>query len=307
MKRLIVVLAAVALLLAWWLWPAVRTTRPADPLAATGATAVDARPAAPPASRARAAPKDPAPLPPHLLAPSWLPDVLDELLKRAESGDVAAMQVLGVRLSGCEDDALHHLRQQLRDDEVDVFGMRAQAAASSAGAKGNLQRGQDRMRQMIAECEGVPELLRSSGLDWLAKAAATGYSQAQLNYVRTVLAAFRRLDQDEAVARIEEFRERRILARRYLADAVARCLPGALRLQADGGKALFDNRDRHAYRLNQAAALYAAQREEETQVPAGMRDDPQNLFNYLTRDLDEPARAEARRRGEAQFQACAGH
>lgn len=312
MKRAWIVLPAALLALAWWLWPvplrsptvvpALMPAAPPSDAAAGAAGAVNASPqtASPPSTKA----PQPPPLPQHLIlgAPP-LSAVLDELLQRAESGDVAAMQELGRRLNRCSANVLRHGRADIQQRKAAL----AEAYADESEAfKANIQRALDQDQQQLADCEAVPEALRRSGADWLEKAAATGSGPAQLTYVQEALYEFPLLSEDQAVTQIDEFLRRRDLARRFLAEAMTHCVPEALRTQLDFGKYLFDHKDRRDYAINRAASAAALLREYRAQGAAAVAVEAmQGEFDYLAKELDAAARADAQRRGEAMFNTCA--
>ncbi|WP_257385545.1 hypothetical protein [Tahibacter caeni] len=296
--------------LVWWLRP---SAKPVPPPAAPPVTQASPAPAAPapairpaataPAPAIKVAASPPPPLPEDLRSARRLSDVFDQLLRRAESGDVAAMAALGTRLVPCEQASLRRLREQLRDD-ADSPGN----AVTSAAATANYERRLGGQHNDIADCEAVPGPLRDGGLDWLERAAATGYGEAQVAYADAVFDQFTQLDDDEAVARIEDYRRRRDLARRFLAEAVAHCATRALFTQYYWGELLFDPRDERAYAINLGAATDAVARiDVEQGLPATARQERQRQFDARLQKFDEAARAEARRRGEAQFKLCAGH
>ncbi|MCQ4163394.1 hypothetical protein [Tahibacter harae] len=311
MKRAWIALPAALLALAWWLWPAplrspvVAPPAPAAPpeavpgVAATaGAADTPPQPAAPSA----AAPQPP-PLPQHLIRTTSLAAVLDELLQRAESGDVAAMQELGRRLNRCSANVLRHGHADIEDRKANL----AQAyVGNPEDFRANLRRGLEEDQRRLDECKAVPEPLRSSGVDWLEKAAATGSGTAQLVYVQEALYEFTLLDEHQAVAQIDEFLRRRDLARRFLAEAMTHCVPDALRTQLDFGKYLFERKDPRDYAINRAAAADALLREYRAQGAMAVAvENMQGEFDYLAKELDAPARAAAQRRGEAMFNTCA--
>lgn len=294
--------------LAWLLWPARPAPAPATSPATVAIPAAPVTPAGPlPAPAARAAPTaasaasaQPPPLPRHLRTTRRLSAVFDELMRRAESGEVASMRELGSRLVRCRDSSLRHLRQELREDDAVPPGMDATAQA-------NARRQMDDMREDIADCEALPDTVRNSGLDWMERAAATGNGEAQVDYVEHAFGAFAALDDDEVVAQIEEFRRHRDLARGYAAEALARCAPRASFVQYYWGNLLFDHRDARAYAINLAAATDAVARLDSAQgASAAIVQRRQREFDAALQNFDEAARAEARRRGEARFNACAG-
>lgn len=309
MKRAWIVLPAGLLAAAWWLWPEpLRSPVVAPPVAPAPAPAAVvpgvAATAAGVADTPMAAP-EPPPLPQHLVRTASLAAVLDELLPRAESGDVAAMQELGRRLSRCSANVLRHGR-------ADMEGRKTTLAELSGGNPeefhANLRRGLEDDQRRLDECEAVPEPLRSSGAGWLEKAAASGSGAAQLSYVQEALYEFTLLDEQQAVAQVEEFLRRRDLARRFLAEAMTHCAPGALRTQLDFGKYLFDHGDRRDYAISRAASADALLREYRAQgAPAVAVEAMRGEFDYLVKELDAPARAAAQRRGEAMFNTCAPH
>ena len=229
--------------------------------------------------------------------------LLDELLQRAESGDVAAMQELGRRLNRCSANVLRHGHADIEDRKANL----AQAyVGNPEDFRANLRRGLEEDQRRLDECEAVPEPLRSSGVDWLEKAAATGSGTAQLVYVQEALYEFTLLDEHQAVAQIDEFLRRRDLARRFLAEAMTHCVPDALRTQLDFGKYLFERKDPRDYAINRAAAADALLREYRAQGAMAVAvENMQGEFDYLAKELDAPARAAAQRRGEAMFNTCA--
>ncbi|HVH33835.1 MAG TPA: hypothetical protein VM847_06975 [Tahibacter sp.] len=305
-------LVALVPALAWLLWPARRETTapvqapvPAEPSPPASATPPPQAPSpqAPgvASSVPRAASAEPPPLPDHLRREPRLSKVLDELLRRAESGDVAAMQALGSRLTQCSDVALRHLRRQLREDIAQLTDQETPAAA-------NARRQVDNLRNTIADCEALPADLRDSGLDWMERAAATGSGAAQVEYVEFAFGSFMSLDEDEVVAQIEDFRRRRDLARRFADEALAHCAPRAEFIRYYWANLLLDQRDPRAYAIEVATAVDALARDDVARgAPASTVQERQRTFDSLLQKFDEAARAEARRRGEAQFNACAGH
>lgn len=299
----------VTALLAWRFWPAPVSAAPdasPPPPAELTAPAMQAEPA--PSARpapavapaaAPAAPVEP-PLPPHLRTARRLSEVFDELLRRAESGDVSAMRELGSRLVRCRDSSLRRLRREIREDSEVRPGL-------NAAAQANARRQQENLRDDIADCEAVPDAVRNSGLDWMERAAATGSGAAQVDYVEFAFGAFMQMDDDEVVAEIDEIRRRRDLARRFVAEAMAHCAPRASFVQYYWGDLLFDHGDARAYAINLAAATDAVARLDIAEgAPATIVQGRQRQFESALRGFDAAARAEALRRGEAQFKACAG-
>jgi hypothetical protein len=310
----VAVLLAVALAVWWWQGrssgpdvapPAVPVPSETQKvLVATPAT--DTASTAPIAAAPRPAPAEPAPLPPHLKQARSLSQVLDELVGRAESGDPAAMLELGQRLSYCDSNGLRRERRQLQYDQKSLSGEAVEEADYSAAAKANVERRMEAVQRQIDECEALPENLRSSGFEWMEKAAASGWGKAQLQYVEFALGNMRGLDEHQAIAQIEEFQRRRELARRFLADAMTHCVPDALRVQTFASDLLFDGSNTRDYAINRAAAADAAVREGiASGAEAAYIQSQQGGFDYFMAGLDEVARAEARRRGEAMFNTCA--
>lgn len=310
MRRAWLALPVVALALAWWLWPvplrSPTLAPPESPAAAASSVAAPAAVAAdasPSAAATSAAVPQPPPLPQHLIRTSQLSAVLDELLQRAESGDVAAMQELGRRLSRCSDNVLQHARAGIAREKKALTG---DYAAESDAFKANIRRTMESDQRELDECEALPQPLRSSGPEWLERAAASGSGAAQLAYVQNALYEFTLLGEDEAVGQIDEYLRRRDLARRFLAEAMTHCVPEALRTQLDFGKFLFDHKDRRDYAINRAASADALLREYRAQGAPGVATEAmQGEFDYLAKELDPVARADAQRRGEAMFNTCA--
>lgn len=304
-------LVALVPALAWLLWPARRETT-APVRAPVPAEPSPPAPSMPPpqapspqasgvaSSLPRAASVEPPPLPDHLRREPRLSRVLDELLRRAESGDVAAMQSLGSRLTPCSDSALSRLRRQLREDAAQPTDRETPAAV-------NARRQVENLRNNIADCEALSDDLRNSGLDWMERAAATGSGTAQVEYVEFALGSFMSLDEDEVVAQIEDFRRRRDLARRFADEALAHCAPRAEFIRYYWANLLLDRRDPRAYAIEVATAVDALARSDVAQgAPVSTVQQRQRDFEVVLQGLDEAARAEARRRGEARFNACAG-
>ncbi len=301
-------LVALVPALAWLLWPvrhgpgtpAGAPVPVAPPPAPSTPSPATPSPPAPPAAVPQAASVAPPPLPDHLRREPRLSKVLDELLRRAESGDVAAMQALGSRLTRCSDSALRHQRRQLRDDSAQLTDQETPAAA-------NARRQADNQRNDIADCEALSDDLRNSGLDWMERAAATGSGAAQVDYVEFAFGSFMALDEDEVVAQIEDFRRRRDLARRFADEALAHCAPRAEFIRYYWSNLLLDKRDPRAYAIEVATAVDALARNDVAQgAPASTVQERQRTFDSLLQDFGAAARAEARRRGEARFNACAG-
>lgn len=300
---------------AGWLWFATPSAPPAKAPVATPTPAA-ATPASPPStvtspasvaaepSIAPPLPAEPLPLPPALRKARWLSEVYEELLQRAEAGDVAAMLELGHRLSLCSDNEMASQRQQLQRDRKSLSGDEKHEWSPTAQA--NIQKRIDTTLRVFAECEALPQSQRSRGFDWMEKAAASGWGKAQLDYVQFALGEFRALHEDEAIIQIEEFLRRRALAQRFMAEALTHCVPEALNVQTFAAGLLFGGRDSRDAAINRAAAADAAAREGSASgAQAVYIEGREHDFNYFLGDLDAAARAEARRRGEAMFNTCA--
>lgn len=315
MKRASAAGIALALLLAAWLWFATPSAPPAQapaaapmPSTATQAStpsgSTDTISVAPPPSATRPLPAEPPPLPPALKDARWLSEVQDELLQRAEAGDVAAMLELGDRLIPCSDNGLAGLRRGLQQDRKSLLG--DEKHDWSPAAQANIQKRVDTTLRVLAECEALPQNQRGRGFDWMEKAAASGWGKAQLDYVQFALGEFNALDQDEAITQIEEFLRRRQLAQRFMAEAMTHCVAEALNVQTFAAVRLFGGGDARDAAINRAAAADAAAREgSATGAHAIYIDGRQRDFDYFLTGLDDAARAEARRRGEAMFNTCA--
>jgi hypothetical protein len=295
--------------LAWVLW---RQARPvgdaAPPPQAQAQQDAPSSPgqAAPPA--AETAPRAevlvqaaaPPPLPPELKAAPRLSGVYAELLQLAQGGDVRAMQELGERLLRCSESGLGRERRQLARDE-----QRTTRPGEHYEAREEIRRRTiENARSLIADCEALSAAERGSGADWLQRAADLGYGPAQLSYAETALADYRWYSNERVVAEIDEIIRRRELARRYIGEALTHCMPGALGAQARTLSLLFDGGDARALALAQAAASDAALREATAANPSvwsGFAED----IELAAHHLDAAGLAEARRQGEAMYQACA--
>lgn len=308
------VVAMLGLILSAWLWFATPSVPPAKALAAAPTPAA-ATPAGTPSTDTGTAsvatepgvahplPAEPPPLPAALVEARWLSEVHDELLQRAEGGDVAAMLLLGHRLIPCSDNDLASQRQQLLRDRKTLSSDDEDERKPTV--RTTTQKRIDTILRMIAECEALPESERGRGFDWMEKAAASGWGKAQLSYVQLALGEFSSLHEDEAIIQIEEFLRRRALAQRFMAEAMTHCAPGALNVQTFAANLLFGGRDARDAAINRAAAADAAAREGiATGAEAAYIDGRQRDFDYFLGDLDATARAEARRRGEAMFNTC---
>lgn len=156
----------------------------------------------------------------------------------------------------------------------------------------------------IDECTIVPADAPSA-LDWLQRAGEMGYGPAQLDYVQQAMGDYGVAEPHEVAGQIEEILRRRDLARRFMAEAMTHCVPGALRYQAANSEILFDAASAQAYAISRAAAADALWRETaaahgDADYAARLRED----FDFLARELDEVSRAAAQRQGEAMYNTC---
>lgn len=310
-RAAVAVAVALGLVLSGWLWfirqPAAPAGVPAPVAAAPAYTAPKTAQtirATPGSAATRPAAAEPPPLPPALKSARWLSEVHAELLQRAEGGDVAAMLELGYRLLPCSSNGMANQRRYLQSYQSYQRGN--EDGPLSAAVQANVKKNIDTALRMLAECEGLPESQRGRGIDWMEQAAASGWGKAQLDYVEFALGEFRTLDENQAITQIEEFLRRRELAQRFLAEAMTRCVPLALNVQTFASDLLFDGGNARDYAINRAAAAVAAEREG---MAAGADtlylENRRSEFYSFVGELDDAARAEAHRRGEAMFNTCA--
>lgn len=303
--------AAAAVLIALLAWSMTQQTArdvsplPAPPAATLSEPPVAAKPAQ--AQRQAAAAHQPSPsapspaLPPALRDRSKpLPAVYAELLRLAEAGHVEAMHELSARLYFCTPG-----HQQALELAVMLERERGLPPDADAGLRANRAQYLAAQQRRIDECAAIPADA-ASGLDWLQRAGEAGYGPAQLDYVQQALAEYAGSEADAVVDQIEEILRRRDLARRFMAEAMTHCVPGALQFQAANAHYLFDAADAQAYRIAHAAAAAALWR--ETAAANGDADHVANLqrdVDHLLQGLDEVSRATALRQGEAMFNSCA--
>lgn len=305
----VTVLTLLAGLLAWSLTPLPSADAPSapHPPAASSAATASAVPQQQPSTRAseRAATLYRTPVPGAALPPALrnrrapLPAIYAELLRLAEAGNVEAMHELSARLYFCTPGH----RQAL---ELAILAERERELPpnADAGLRENRAQYLAAQQRRLDDCAAVPADA-PSGLDWLQRAGEMGYGPAQLDYVQQALSEYAAGDIDGVADQIEEILRRRDLARRFMAEAMTHCVPGALQFQAANAEYLFDAADAQAYRIARAAAAAALWRE------TAANGDPQHVaslqqdFDFLARELDEVSRAAALRQGEAMFNSCA--
>lgn len=298
--------AVLVALLVWWMTQ--RTARdvaplPAPPAATASAPPIVAKPeqGRRPAAVANQAPPASSPLPPALRDRSRrLPEVYAELLRLAGAGSVEAMHELSARLYFCTPGHRQALELALMLERE-----RGLPPNADAGLRENRAQYLAAQQRRIDDCAAVPADAPSS-LDWLQRAGEMGYGPAQLDYVQQALAEYAGSEADAIADRIEEILRRRDLARRFMAEAMTHCVPGALQVQVANAQYLFDATDTQAHRIAHAAAAAALWR--ETAAANGDADHVANLqgdVEHLMRGLDEVSRATALRQGEAMYNSCA--
>lgn len=239
-------------------------------------------------------------MPPELFyRTTALRDIYADLLHWAEAGNVEAMHELSARLFFCSPNRRRALEQAVMAEQ------RRELAPLSDPAFANRAQYMAAQQRRVDDCNAVPADA-PSGLDWLQRAGEMGYGPAQLDYVQQALADYAGSEADEVVDGIEEILRRRDLARRFMAEAMTHCVPGALQFQVANAQYLFDSSDAQAYRIAHAASAAALWR--ETAAANGDAEHVANLqrdVEHLMRGLDEVSRAVALRQGEAMFNSCA--
>lgn len=301
--------AVLIALLVWWITPRTTSETLAPPVAVASTSSSEASVAMKSEqARRNAATANQPPLSPVIsesppdelfYRTTALKEIYADLLRWAEAGNVEAMHELSARLYFCSPGH----RQAL---ELAVMAAQARELPPlSDPAFANGAQYMAAQQRRIDDCNAVPANA-PSGLDWLQRAGELGYGPAQLDYVQQALNDYAGNEIDEVADSIEEILRRRDLARRFMAEAMTHCVPGALRFQAANAQYLFDARDARAYRIARAAAAAALWR--ETAAANGHADHVANLqndFDFLAQELDEVSRAAALRQGEAMFNSCA--
>ncbi|TDR43005.1 hypothetical protein DFR29_1079 [Tahibacter aquaticus] len=295
----VVVLAALVM----WRWRAGQT---APPVAIAPTPAVVAPPAVAAAPPVPVALSQPPPLLPSSLPAALrtrhapLTQVYAELVKLAQSGNVEAMHELASRLYFCTAERRQALQLSIELEQGRELPLNADEGYRKIRADYVAQQ-----QARLDECAIVPAGAPSA-LDWLQRAGEMGYGPAQLDYVQQAMGDYGVAEPNAVAEQIEEILRRRELARRFMAEAMTHCVPGALRYQAGNSEILFDAGNAQAYAISRAAAADALWREtaatnEHGELAARLRED----FDFLARELDEVSRAAAQRQGEAMYNTCA--
>lgn len=115
--------------------------------------------------------------------------VIDELTPLARAGDLAAACRIALERLAC-DQATRHGEAMLEQLQRDEQSSLARAPEAGTPALGRLLRQradrlaelQIRLIERQRECSGLPETLRSDGIDWLRQSALAGHPESILRY-----------------------------------------------------------------------------------------------------------------------------